>query len=165
MHKVSTSTSTYGLPSMDIFLELAQPIYSSSLKFSFDLLFCLIVSVCRCFPLMSHNDCNCIDTFSLLPHDVFISRCSTFHLPGTHTHTRGLSRCDNQSRAQVCRQIWKYLSLNLHKRTRSRSKREGERHRGRVREGEGEGDSRTAARFANKGKAQMEGNLLQMLIN
>lgn len=29
----------------------------------------------------------------------------------------------------------------------------------------GEGDSRTAARFANKGKAQMEGNLLQMLIN
>lgn len=147
--------------SMGIFLELAHPIYSSSLKFSFDLLFSLIVSVCRCFPLMSHNDCNCIVTFSLLPHDVFISRCSTFHLPGTHT--RGLSRCDNQSRAQVCRQIWKYLSLNLHKRTRSRSKREGELHEERWREWEG--DSRTAARFANKGEAQMEGNLLQMLIN
>lgn len=146
---------------MDIFLELAQPIYSSSLKFSFDLLFCLIVSVCRCFPLMSHNDCNCIDTYSLLPHDVFISRCSTFHLPGTHT----LAHTHKAYRAAIIRaelkSAVKYESIYhlIYTNVQGAGAKERESERG------GEGDSRTAARFANKGKAQMEGNLLQMLIN
>lgn len=79
------------------------------------------------------------------------------------THTRGLSRCDNQSRAQVCRQIWKYLSLNLDKRTA--------RERGRKRwlecVRERDSDSRAAARFANKGKGangrQLVANAYQLI--
>lgn len=114
---------------------------------------------------MSHNDCNCMDTFSLLPHDVFISRCSTFHLPGTHTHEAyraAIIRAELKSAVKY-ESIYEYHLIYTNVQGAGAKERENDTER--ESERGGEGDSRTAARFANKGKAQMEGNLLQMLIN